>query len=88
MQLVLRKRKAKGSGQNSNLTPDLNFPAVDTSTLVPTGLVTERVHQLAKNVGEVGATASEDLPNKNKRPKSQNNARSVAIASGSPRRAQ
>jgi len=55
-QIVPRKRKAKGSGGSSSLTPDLNLPVIDTSTLVPAGLVSERVNQLGKTGGEVVVT--------------------------------
>ena len=85
---MLRKRKAKGSGPNSSLTPDLNLLAVDTSALVPMGLVSDRVNQLDKTDAKVGMNASVDLTKKQKRSKSQTNARSAAAASSSPRRAQ
>ena len=55
-QIVPRKRKAKGSGGSSSLTPDLNHPVIDASTLVPVGLVSERVNQLGKTGGEVVVT--------------------------------
>jgi hypothetical protein len=87
-QIILRKRKAKGSGGSSSLTPDLNLPVIDTSALVPAGLVSERVIQLGKTGGEVGANVSEVSPKKQKRSKSQTHALSAATAGGSPRRAQ
>jgi hypothetical protein len=87
-QIILRKRKAKGSGGSSSLTPDLNLPVIDTSALVPAGLVSERVIQLGKTGGEVGANVSEASPKKQKRSKSQTHALSAATAGGSPRRAQ
>ena len=85
---MLRKRKAKGSGPNSSLTPDLNLLAVDTSALVPMGLVSDRVNQLDKTDAKVGMNASVDLTKKQKRSKSQTNARSAAAANVSPCRAQ
>ena len=87
-QIVPRKRKAKGSGGSSSLTPDLNLPVIDTSTLVPAGLVSERVNQLGKTGGEVVATASEASPKKQKRSKSHTHALSALTAGGSPRQAQ
>lgn len=45
--IQLRKRKAKGVEANTNLTPDLNLAARDTSARGPTGIVSVRVHQLA-----------------------------------------
>jgi hypothetical protein len=73
---------------NSCLTPDLNLPAVDTSALLPMGLVSDRVNQLDKTDAEVGMNASVDLAKKQKRSKSQTNARCAAAASSSPRQAQ
>lgn len=89
-QSVQRKRKAKGSGGSSALAPDLNLPVIDTSALVPTGIVLERVNKLDKSGGEVGVTASasEALPKKQRRSRSQSHARSAAAADGSPRQAQ
>jgi len=84
---VLRKRKAKGTGGSSS-SQDLNLPVIDTSGLAPTGLVSERVNQLGKTGGELGATASEVSPKKQKRSNSQTLALSAATAGGSPRRAQ
>jgi hypothetical protein len=73
---------------NSSLTPDLNLPAVDTSALVPMGLVSDRVNQLDKTDAEVGMNASVDLAKKQERSKSQTNARSAAAVSSSPCRTQ
>lgn len=87
-QIVLRKRKAKGSGSSSSLTPDLNILVIDLSALVPAGLVNERVNQLGKTGGQGGSTASEASPKKLKRPKQQSNALLAATTSGSPLRAQ
>jgi hypothetical protein len=87
-QILLRKRKAKGSASGPSVTPDLNVPAPESAALVQVGLVAERVNQLGKNGGEVDANVSEVSPKKQKRSKSHSNARSAAAASGSPRRAQ
>lgn len=73
---------------NSSLTPDLNLPAVDTSALLPMGLVSDRVNQLDKTDAEVGMNASVDLAKKQKRSKSQTNARCAAAVSSSPCQAQ
>lgn len=87
-QIILRKRKAKGSSASPSLMPDLNVPAPESAAIVPVGLVTERVNQLGKNAGDVGAGVSEVSPKKQKRSKSQTNVTSAAAVSSSPRRAQ
>lgn len=87
-QIVLRKRKAKGLGPSASMPPDLNLPVVDTSALVLSGLVLDRVSQLGRNSGEMGANATAESPKKQKRSKSQTNATSAAVAGSSPRRAQ
>lgn len=85
---VLRKRKAKGSGgSSSSLTPDLTIPADETPALVPAGLVSQRVNQLGKSSGEVGTSASEASPKKQKKSKPQTTALSAGAADGSSRRA-
>lgn len=83
-----RKRKSKGSGSNSSQTPDLNLPMVDTTALVPAGLVIDRVNQLAHNAGGGGGMTSEELSKKQRRCNNQNDAKSAAAANSSPRRAQ
>lgn len=87
-QIVLRKRKAKGSGSSVSLAPDLNIPVGSSTELVPVGLVSERVNQLGRSNEEAGVSASEVSPKKQKRPKSHQNARSAVAAGSSPRRAQ
>jgi hypothetical protein len=87
-QIVLWKRKVKGSASGTSVTPDLNVPAPESVALVQAGLVTVRVNQLGKNGGEVDGNVSEVSPKKQKRSKSHSNARSMAAASDSPRRAQ
>jgi hypothetical protein len=59
------KRKSKGS--ESSLTPDLNLPVIDTSALVPTGLVMSKVQEIAKNVDGAALSALEELMKKQKR---------------------
>jgi hypothetical protein len=87
-QIVLWKRKVKGSASGTSVTPDLNVLAPESVALVQAGLVTVRVNQLGKNGGEVDGNVFEVSPKKQKRSKSHSNARSTAAASGSPRRAQ
>jgi hypothetical protein len=42
-----RKRKPRRSGVNSFATPDLNMPVWDAEMVVPVGLVSSRVNQIA-----------------------------------------
>lgn len=81
-----RKRKPKGVAAAS--TPDLNLPAVDTSALIPLGLVSSRVQDLAKFGDGSEITKIDDLPKKQKHSSKSQNAGSAAAAGGSPRRAQ
>ena len=63
-------------------TPDLNLPVIDTSALVPAGLVNERVNQLARSADGRGVNASEEIPKKQKRSNTNSEARLEAAASG------
>jgi hypothetical protein len=86
--VVPKKRKSKSSSSGSSMTPDLNLPAAGATTLVPSGTVLARVNQLAQ-MGEKRMPASEELSKKQRKGNHNNNdAPSVAAASGSPRRAQ
>lgn len=80
-------RKAKGAGVSPSVQSDLNLPVTETVDLVPVGLVSSRVTQLAGGQpGHVGD--AEELLKKQKMSNNQNDARSTTAASGSPRRAQ
>lgn len=69
----VKKQKAKGT--EAPLPPDLNLSAVDTSALVPHGLVTVRVQQIA-NYGDGGTGSGPDeLPKKQRRALSQQKCR-------------
>jgi hypothetical protein len=84
-QKTTRKRKPKTVPQGS--IPDLNLPLCVATTLVPVGLVSSRVNQLAG--GQEGEEeAKEEFLKKQKMCTTNNDARSVATVSGSPRRAQ
>jgi hypothetical protein len=80
-----RKRKSKPAP--SEATPDLNLPTVDSTALVPAGLVSSRVSQLVRDQEE-GVESKEELLKKQKMCPTTNVARSAAAATGSPRRAQ
>jgi len=79
-----RKRKPSASvGELGGLTPDLNTPLMESSALVPAGLVTARRDQFGGVVS--GRDGSEGLK---KQKRSTTNARSAAAAEAQPRRAQ
>jgi hypothetical protein len=80
-----RKRKSKPAP--SEATPDLNLPTVDSTALVPAGLVSSRVSQLVRDQEE-GVESKEELLKKQKMCPTTNVAGSAAAATGSPRRAQ
>ncbi|CAO2195035.1 unnamed protein product [Urochloa humidicola] len=84
---TVKKRKQKRDSTSSSQTPDLNVPIVDSSVLVPAGLVSSRMNQLVGS-RESADGATDELNKKQKTSNTTPNARSAAAASGSPRRAQ
>ncbi|CAO1947538.1 unnamed protein product [Urochloa humidicola] len=82
-----RKRKTKPTTAKSGASPDFIFPTVDTSGLVPSGLVQSRVTQLdgGKDMGE---ETQKELLKKQKLHVPAGTSGSAAAAAGSPRRAQ
>jgi len=71
------------------LAPDLNLPCTEGTTLVPPGLVSSRVNQfVGAHSNADGEEDAEELIKKQKRATNTTDARSVAAAEGSPRRAQ
>jgi hypothetical protein len=87
MRKTVRKRKPKGSGAMPSPPQGLNSPVVDTSAIVPAGLVSARVNQLDA-VFEGQEPVSDELLKKQKMSDNSQTARSAAAASVSPRRAQ
>ncbi|CAN6272978.1 unnamed protein product [Urochloa humidicola] len=86
---LIKKRKSKRSGPTSSHTPDLNLPLTDVTAVVPAGLVSSRVSQLAGSQKNLeGEDVSEELIKKQRRSTNTIEARSAAAADGSPRREQ
>jgi len=85
-QQTVRKRKSKVVSGIPTTAPDLNLP-MDTTALVPAGLVSSRVNQLAgtRDGNEDGQT---EVPKKQKCSTNSDDARSAAAVDDSSRRAQ
>ena len=86
-QQTVRKRKSKVVPEIPTTAPDLNLPIMDTTALVPAGLVSSRVNQLAgtRDGNEDGQT---EVPKKQKCSTNSDDARSAAAVDDSSRRAQ
>jgi hypothetical protein len=83
-----RKRKPRREEHTSSETPDLNLPLDEAATVVPSGLVSSRVHQLGGARGCFGGEeVSEEMLKKQKRATHTIDGTSAAAADGSPRRA-
>ncbi|RLM48633.1 uncharacterized protein C2845_PMPSC055587 [Panicum miliaceum] len=87
-QRAARKRKSKVAPASSPQPRDTNQQEADASALVPAFLVSSRVNQHAAGGLDGTKDALEVMIKKQKCSTNTTNARSAAVAEGSPRRAQ